>query len=128
MPFTKIVPNLVVKDVERSAAFYRDVLGFEIGMKVPDAPPFVFASVKKDDVEIFLNEVNTVVQEYPLFKDKPLGGTLTLFTHMTGIAEYYESVKAKTTILMPLEKKWYGVWEFAVADLDGYILTFAQQG
>jgi catechol 2,3-dioxygenase-like lactoylglutathione lyase family enzyme len=127
MHFAKITPNLVVKDVERSVGFYRDVLGFQMDIKVPDAPPFVFASVKRDDVEIFLNEVNTVVKEYPPFKDKPLGGTLTLFTQMTGIAEYYEMVKTKAAILMPLEKKWYGVWEFAVADPDGYIVTFAQQ-
>ena len=27
---------------------------------------------------------------------------------------------------MPLEKKWYGVTEFAFLDPDGYIITFAQ--
>jgi len=28
---------------------------------------------------------------------------------------------------MPLEKKWYGVTEFAFEDPDGYIITFAEQ-
>jgi len=28
---------------------------------------------------------------------------------------------------MPLEKKWYGVTEFAITDPDGYIITFAEQ-
>jgi hypothetical protein len=27
---------------------------------------------------------------------------------------------------MPLEKKWYGVTEFAFTDPDGYIITFAE--
>ncbi len=95
---------------------------------MPDAPPFVFASVKRGDVEVFLNDAKMAAQEYPPFQGRALGGTLTLFVQMKGIAEYYETVKRQTTILMPLEKKWYGVWEFAVADPDGYIYTFAQQG
>jgi len=28
---------------------------------------------------------------------------------------------------MPLEKKWYGVTEFACTDPDGYVITFAEQ-
>jgi catechol 2,3-dioxygenase-like lactoylglutathione lyase family enzyme len=28
---------------------------------------------------------------------------------------------------MPLEKKWYGVTEFAFEDPDGYIITFAER-
>ena len=34
MPFTytKLTPNLIVADVDRSVAFYRDVLGFTVAM------------------------------------------------------------------------------------------------
>ena len=28
---------------------------------------------------------------------------------------------------MPLEKKWYGVTEFAFEDPDGYVITFAER-
>jgi hypothetical protein len=28
---------------------------------------------------------------------------------------------------MPLEKKWYGVTEFAFEDPDGYLITFAEK-
>ena len=35
-PFKKLTPNLLVANVERSLAFYVDVLGFERGMTVPD--------------------------------------------------------------------------------------------
>ena len=43
--FTSVTPNLVVKDVARSLAFYRDVLGFTVAMSVPDAEPFVFVGL-----------------------------------------------------------------------------------
>ena len=42
---TKLTPNLLVASVERSIAFYTEVLGFERGMTVPEASPFVFAQV-----------------------------------------------------------------------------------
>ena len=41
--FKKLTPNLLVANVERSLAFYCDVLGFNRGMTVPEQPPFVFA-------------------------------------------------------------------------------------
>ncbi len=40
--FTSVTPNLIVRDIAKSTAFYRDVLGFEIKQTVPDAEPFVF--------------------------------------------------------------------------------------
>lgn len=64
----KLTPNLVVSNVERSMAFYRDVLGFRVELTVPDAAPYVFASVQSGPVEIFLNASEPAVAEYPAFK------------------------------------------------------------
>ena len=37
----KLTPNLVVSDVARAVAFYRDRLGFAVETTVPDAEPYV---------------------------------------------------------------------------------------
>ncbi|HEY7192064.1 MAG TPA: VOC family protein [Vicinamibacterales bacterium] len=124
---TKLTPNLVVADVSRSIAFYRDVLGFTVGPTVPDAAPFVFAIVQSGAVEIFLNAPGPAVAEYPAFKDRPIGGTLTLFIQVDDVRGAHESLKDRVEIVMPLEKKWYGPTEFAFTDPDGYVITFAQQ-
>jgi len=123
----KLTPNLVVSNVERSSAFYRDVLGFTSTVTVPDAPPFAFAIVQSGAVEIFLNAADAAIAEYPAFKGRPIGGTLTLFIHVAGIAAVYEALKARVNVVMPLEKKWYGVTEFAFEDPDGYIITYAEE-
>ena len=47
--FTSITPNLLVRDVAKSTAFYRDVLGFEMGETVPDQEPFVFVWMKRNE-------------------------------------------------------------------------------
>lgn len=122
----KLTPNLIVSDVERSLTFYRDVLGFTPTATVPDAAPFVFAIVQSGTVEIFLNAPEPAVAEYPAFKDRPIGGTLTLFIEVADIERVHESLQGKVSIVMPLEHKWYGVTEFAFTDPDGYIITIAQ--
>src|SRR5437868_1104976 len=48
MKFESATPNLIVSDIERSTAFYRDVLGFEQLRTVPDKAPFVFVWMKQD--------------------------------------------------------------------------------
>ena len=124
----KLTPNLVVADVSRSLAFYRDVLGFEMEFSVPDTPPYVFAAVHAGPVEIFLNAPEPAIAEYPAFKDRPIGGTLTLFVEVTGVRTLHDELRDRVKVVMPLEKKWYGLTEFAIADPDGYLITFAERG
>ena len=124
--FTKLTPNLVVADVARSIVFYRDVLGFALTRTVPDEGPFVFASLESGPVEIFLNAMDAAAAEYPAFKGRPIGGTLTQFITVTGIRQMHDALAGRVTTVMPLEKKWYGVTEFAISDPDGYLITFAE--
>lgn len=129
MPYElkKLTPNLIVSDVLRSLEFYRDVLGFTVPVTVPEAEPFVFAIVQSGPVEIFLNAPEPAIAEYPAFKDRPIGGTLTLFVEVANIALAHATLQDKVRIVMPLEHKWYGSTEFAFEDPDGYLITFAER-
>src|SRR5205809_439330 len=86
-----------VGEVARSVAVYRDVLGFAIDATVPEGPPYVFASVTSGAVAIFLNAPEPAYAEYPAFKDRPIGGTLTLFIEVEGIDRWHASLKDKVT-------------------------------
>lgn len=46
---------------------------------------------------------------------------------MAVLSEAYEALRSRVTITMPIEKKWYGVTEFAFEDPDEYVITFAQR-
>jgi lactoylglutathione lyase len=124
----KLTPNLVVSNVERSVAFYRDMLGFTLTATVPDASPFVFAIVQSGGVELFLNAPEPAIAEYPAFKDRPIGGTLTLYVEVHGIRSLYETLRSSVPMVTGLEKKFYGVTEFVIQDPDGYLLTFGEHG
>ena len=124
----KLTPNLVVSNVERSLAFYRDVLGFAVSATVPDAAPYVFAAIASGGVEIFLNAPEPVIAEYPAFAGRPIGGTLTLYVEVSGVKGLHDALAARVPIVTPLEKKFYGVTEFMIQDPDGYLITFGEHG
>jgi uncharacterized glyoxalase superfamily protein PhnB len=125
--YTKLTPNLIVANVERSLAFYVDVLGFERGLTVPDESPFAFASVTSGAVEIFLNDAAAAIEEYPAFAGKPIGATGTLFIEMHGVDALHERIKSSVKVVMPLATKFYGMREFAIEDPDRYVITFAER-
>jgi uncharacterized glyoxalase superfamily protein PhnB len=125
--YTKLTPNLLVSSVERSLAFYEGVLGFARGLTVPDESPFVFASVTAGTVEIFFNDAVTAVKEYPDLAGKPIGLTGTMFIEMTGVDALHDRLKPQVRIVMPLITQFYGMREFAIADPDGYVITFAER-
>jgi uncharacterized glyoxalase superfamily protein PhnB len=125
--FKKLTPNLLVANVERSLAFYVDVLGFARGMTVPDQSPFVFASVASGAVEIFLNDAPTGIKEYPTFGGRPLGATGTLYIEVDGVDALHDRLKTAVKIVMPIVTQFYGVREFAFEDPDGYVITLAER-
>jgi lactoylglutathione lyase len=129
MKYTKLTPNLVVRDVHAAVTFYQSVLGFQTGMSVPDDPPYVFASVTNSaGVEIFFNDQKAVAEDYPPLAKDPLGGTLTLFLECEGIEEILAAVqKSGAKIVMPLKTQFYGMREFAFQDPEGWTITIAER-
>ncbi len=128
MKFQKLTPNLVVRDVAASMNFYQNALGFQPAMKVPDEPPYVFGSVTSGGVEIFFNDQKVVAADYPALGSRPIGGSLTLFIEVEGIAEVLAAVeKSGAKITMPLKDQFYGMREFAFEDPEGWVVTIAER-
>jgi len=128
--FTKLTPNLIVSNVEKSLAFYEGVLGFTRGMTVPEQSPFVFAILTSGPIEVFLNDRSTIAKESPQFAGKALGGGNTMFIELTGpggVDAYHDAIKDRVKIVLPLVTQWYGMREFAIEDPDGYVITFAER-
>ena len=125
--FQSVTPNLLVRDVKKSTAFYRDVLGFTMGETVPDHEPFVFVWMKRDEVSVFLNDINAAAAEYAGAASLPQGGTAAMFFIISDVDGYHATVAPRAKMIMPLKTQFYGMREFAVADPDGHIITFAER-
>ena len=125
--FSSVTPNLIVRNIEASTAFYRDTLGFTVKQTVPDAAPFVFVWLERDGIPVFLNDPKAVEKDVPGVSARPAGGTATLFFVLTGVDDLHAEVASKTRIVMSLRTQFYGMREFSVEDPDGHLLTFAER-
>ena len=96
MPMLKLVPSLIVDDMLKTIAFYRDVLEFELVDAQPLAEPW-WARLRCGDAEILLQTRQSLLEEYPFYRDLPLGGPFDLYIEMDRIDEYYERVRARIT-------------------------------
>lgn len=128
MMFNSLIPELSVRNIEKSKEFYIDILGFKLEYeRVEDK----FAFLSLGDVQIMIEEVNgywnTGKLEYPFgrgvnfqikvdnierIRGKLVENNIDLFRDIT-ISEY----ECNGEILVQKE--------FLVQDLNGYLLRFS---
>ncbi len=129
MTFQKLTPNMMVEDVNTTIDFYRDVLGFELVVNVPEEGAFDFALVRRDGVEVMFQSRASLAADLPAFAARPAGGALTFFyLDVEGVEALYEQLRTRTTVVKDLHETFYGTREFAVEDCNGFILAFAEGG
>ena len=132
-----LTPNLAVRDIKETVAFYRDILGFELVMAVPEdksdfAPvlkegkKYLFAQMKKDNIELMLQESESLKEDVGAFFDK-IGGSVSFYIKVEDIDALYSSIFPKVDMVKDMETTWYGMREFYIKDCNGYVLGFAQE-
>ena len=115
-------PTFLVADVGGTARWYVEQLGFELAGHVPDAEPYVYASLQRDGVEIML--LGLAGHQKPDLSARRPEGLWDAYVRMSGVHELYDQMKGKPFIQMSLKKQPYGDWEFEVRDPNGYVLVF----
>ncbi|HEU4691382.1 MAG TPA: VOC family protein [Vicinamibacterales bacterium] len=133
MKLSDVTPNLIVSDIARSTAFYRDTLGFSVVTTVPEQAPFAFVWLQRDTVHVFLNSRESANHELPAWGGRAIGGTNSLYilveaeTIDSGVDRLYDSVAGQARVVMDLKDQFYGIREFGIEDPDGYVIFFAQR-
>jgi len=114
---TKIRFVIAVPDLESSAAFYRDVLGFAIH-SIPD-PGFLFYT--SGDCTIWAGECADALHPSQL-------GDHSYFAYLQieGIDSFYEPVRAAgAEICKTIRDEAWGMREFGLVTADGHRIMFA---
>ena len=120
-----ISPNIFVRDINATIAYYRH-LGFEQSMTVPEEGDLVWAMMTCGKVNFMFQSFESLGEELPEISRQD-GGSLLLYIQVEEIRLLYENIKDKVNIIKELEKTFYGATEFSILDLNGYILTFAEE-
>lgn len=130
MKFNSLIPELSVKDIERSKWFYLEILGFRLEYERIDDK---FAFLSLNGAQIMIEEINgfwnTGLLEYPFGRginfqiltddiqpivERLIQNEILLFREPT-VNEY----KSNENVIKELE--------FLVQDPDGYLLRFSQE-
>lgn len=126
--YKNMTTNLMVESVDKAAAFYESVLGFSIMVSVPGKNgELQFAILTKDNLMLMVQERSNLTEEYPVLNTDKVKPSVTLYITVDNFNELYEEIKAKHPLNTELHTSFYGAREFAITDVDGYVLTFTEQ-
>jgi catechol 2,3-dioxygenase-like lactoylglutathione lyase family enzyme len=114
-----LAPQFLVDDLDRSVAYYRDVLGFGFGTPWGG----FYAIGVRDGFELHLKCAPKNEAER---RHRREGEHLDLYAAVAGIDKFHAACVAKgATIIKPLAPTAWGTRDFYLLDPDGYVLCFA---
>jgi uncharacterized protein (TIGR02246 family) len=115
------VPVFQVSSVARSAAWYRDVLGFTADPFGPPDDP-VFAILRRDGVELMLQK------QCGDARPRHSGLGISAYIRVRDVRQVREAVSARVPDVKPVVTREYGAQEFDLTDPDGHVLVLGQCG
>ena len=124
MRIHSVNPVFPVADVGATIRWYETELRFA-GDPFPSQEPFVFGILRRDKIEVMLQYVANY-QKPDRYDLRNGGGVWDAYFRIDGLMELYERVKDRLELKKPLRRQPYGLSEFEVKDLNGYVLVFSE--
>ncbi len=115
-----VAAGFTVNDIEKSMAWYRDVLGFKVKERWERDGTLHGAEMSAGDVAFYLGQ-----DDWKMGRDRVKGvGTRMYITTGPRIGRLADNIKARGgTLTQELREDW-GMRTFSVEDPDGYRMTF----
>jgi uncharacterized glyoxalase superfamily protein PhnB len=118
----RAAPYLLVPDVAAAAAYYQKVFGFEREYAAGDPPGF--AIYARDGHPVMFRRAPDPARITPVERQ---GGTWDVFYWVEGLDILQAELKQRgAQFAYELTVQQYGMREFAVRDLNGYVLGFGE--
>jgi uncharacterized glyoxalase superfamily protein PhnB len=119
MEITQAIPLLRVADIERTMAWYQEVLGFKAEPFFE--PPYVFVILDYRGTKVMARRVDG-------FQRDPESRGWDLYITLVGgnIRKAHADLQAKGVVVRELQRMPYGDCEFEVRDPDGYVLCISE--
>src|ERR1700676_2483804 len=127
MTVKKIPSVLRVDEVEPCVKFWKEVLGFEVAIEVPEGNKIGFVSLQKGGVELMYQSYASVEKDSSFSAQGYAKGPSFLYIEVESLDDVIAATKG-ATVVMPERKTFYGAREIGVKDPGGHVLTFAQFG
>ena len=121
----KITTVLAVETVEPSLDFWTKRLGFECTVTVPHEDKLGFAILVKDNVEVMLQSVASILADLGANTGEINGRSAALFIEVADLAAVEQALSGYP-IEMPRRTTFYGMHEIGIREPGGHFVVFAQ--
>ena len=136
LKISKLAPVFAVENIQKTAEFYTKHLGFQLAFAVPNHDAveqnfennkeYRYAMLKSGKLEIAFQRLDTFQNDIHFAQNQPIGASVSFYMDVDNIEDLYNRLKSENLEITELKTTWYGVLEFYLKDLNGYILGFAQ--
>ena len=117
-------PILMVHDIEATANFYKDKLGFHYHRFWGEPPGFCI--LHRGAFSVMINRVDVVTKLLPNHVLSKNYWDIYFWTNdVRTLKDEFES--NGVVLFQPLTEKGYGVLEFEIKDINGYIIAFGEE-
>jgi len=124
MKLKKLIPTLMVQDVQSSIEFYKTFLNFKLVKTIPDIEPFDWANMKCGRIEIALQSQDVMAFDIPEMQSLKTGSTIAFYVEIDGIDALYAQMKDKVEISQDIYTFFPDIREFRIRDFNGYFWAF----
>lgn len=121
--FLAVAPCFFVAAIEPAAAYYRDILGFTSN-QIWGEPP-CFCMPHRDGLTIMLKEIEDKTRVQPNGGSDGKSWDAYIWVHDADVLFAEFKAKGARVVYEPTDRPFYGNREFAICDLDGYVIAFA---
>ena len=120
MKVKQLIPMLESDDLEATINFYTQTLGFRaFDIMKEEGKPY-WCNLQRDDAEIMFTSRNSHSQV------PKATFTGVLYFYLDNVDELWQELREKVTVEWEPQDFGYGMYEFAIRDNNGFILTFGQ--
>lgn len=143
-----LIPNLMADDVNETALFYQNILGFSLIVGVADFEKemedgnivmelkkgqkldWVNMKMKPKDPaseEFMFQSRKSLEHDVPALEGVSIGASQTLYLRSKDVDAHFASIKDNVEVIQEPITRFYGMREWYFKDINGYILCYGQE-
>lgn len=120
----KLEPMIYTTDIESSMKFYTEILGFEINEYFPNNKDPTWVAIQIGNQRLAIGKTFKDIN-HKYHSRGIVGSGVHFYIIVDNVDEIYEKLKSKAEIFDEIANTSWGSREFAIKDVNGYIISFS---
>ena len=107
-------------DLNKTLTYYTEILGFELINSYKDKDKLTWMLLKRDNAEFMFTS------RFMRSQSKSTMCTGTFYIYPQDVDAFWNEIHEKVEVAWPIQDFDYGMREFGIVDVNGYLLSFGK--